>query len=250
MLNLAATRSLVAVGGDWPCVVLDDALLAPLELVTLASTHRAAFAPAVASGFPGLELPLPDSVAAGIAGGFAALYAAPLGLGPLLSAQGRLSLVTLAAEQLQPLQRLCHRDRLFVAPGERAIAAVLYLFEDATLGGTGFFVPQQDAAATEALMASFATMNTTQASARLDRPPGYLTRSNAFFERVQTVSARWNRLIIYDGHQFHGSSIERPDLLSDDPLLGRLTLNLFLQFADYSALSDMGRSIPPEHAPT
>jgi hypothetical protein len=54
-----------------------------------------------------------------------------------------------------------------------------------------------------------------------------MTASNAFFEKVATVPARWNRMIFYTGTIFHSGEIVHPQLLSDDPRTGRLTLNGF-----------------------
>lgn len=42
-----------------------------------------------------------------------------------------------------------------------------------------------------------------------------------------TVPARLNRMIVYPGMQFHSSDIARPEAMSPDPLLGRLTFNGF-----------------------
>ena len=56
---------------------------------------------------------------------------------------------------------------------------------------------------------------------------GYMTGSNAYFERVAKINAAWNRAIFYDGSLFHGPDVDQPSLLSDDVLRGRLTLNGF-----------------------
>jgi Family of unknown function (DUF6445) len=146
-----------------------------------------------------------------------------LGLRRVVPVSGRLSMVTLQPEALSPLQRLCHRDRLFVDEREGAVAGVLYLFDAPALGGTNFFRPRLPPQDIERLMQSAAAGAGEAASL----PPGYLTRSNPWFEFVRAVPARWNRLIFYDGSQFHGSHIEHPGLLSADPRRGRLTINLF-----------------------
>ena len=58
-------------------------------------------------------------------------------------------------------------------------------------------------------------------------PPAYLAASNTHFEQSAVVPAAFNRAVFYDGGQFHSSHITQPDLLSDDPARGRLTLNGF-----------------------
>jgi Family of unknown function (DUF6445) len=57
--------------------------------------------------------------------------------------------------------------------------------------------------------------------------PSYMAGSNAYFERVAQVSAAWNRMIFYDGGQFHSGEINEPAGMSADPRVGRLTLNGF-----------------------
>ena len=58
-------------------------------------------------------------------------------------------------------------------------------------------------------------------------PGGYMTASNAWFEKVLTVPARFNRLIVYEGTLFHSGEIAHPELLDADPRRGRLSLNGF-----------------------
>jgi Rps23 Pro-64 3,4-dihydroxylase Tpa1-like proline 4-hydroxylase len=60
--------------------------------------------------------------------------------------------------------------------------------------------------------------------------PRYMTASNEWFEQVATVPAKFNRAIFYDGSVFHAAQIERPQLLTDDPATGRLTLNGFFRY--------------------
>ena len=228
MLNPSPSLSTLDVGGPRPCVVADDALVDPGALVDLAAAHQASFGRAAGSAYPGLELPLPESVVERFCANYLAHAAALHGVTEVLRAQGRLSLVTLQPHELAAIQRVCHRDRLFAQPGECAIAAVLYLYADEALGGTSFFRPRQDAARTEALMRALARDDAAAAELLAGQGPGYLTRSSPHFELTATVPPKWNRLIWYDGSQFHGSHIEHPGRLSPDPAHGRLTLNLFL----------------------
>jgi hypothetical protein len=220
----------VTVPGQLPCVLLDDAFDGADELVELASRHRDAFAPTGVNRFPGPELPLPASATRSLVENLSPLFVEHFGARVLVDAHARLSIATLQPRQLAPIQRLCHRDRLAQVPGEAVLAGVLYLFQDERLGGTSFFEPLQDAAATEALMQRVAMATRIDADALLGGPPAYLTESNRWFRLVQTVPARWNRFIFYDGCVFHGSHIDQPELLRDDPRQGRLTLNLFLRY--------------------
>jgi hypothetical protein len=228
MFQGAPRVSIQHVRDETPCVIVDDALLDPQAVVEVAIAHRNAFSRPVGNAYPGLELPLPDSVVQQFAEQFEQHAAFTLQVEQVLQASGRLSLATLRADQLSAIQRVCHRDRLFTSPGQRAIAGVLYLFHDERLGGTSFFRPRGTPAETELLMRDL-SRNDVESLKHLDsQNPGYLTRSTPHFELTATVSPKWNRMIWYDGSEFHGSHIEDPDLLSTDPSSGRLTLNLFL----------------------
>lgn len=208
-------------------VVLDDILLEPSALVEVACRHRVAFAPPAGNAFPGPELPLPEAVMDAWCQVLGRHAAAALGIDALGAATGRLSLVTQSPEALSPVQRLCHRDRLGTGPGERALASVIYLFDQPGFGGTSFYRPRQPPAATEALMAAVPAMSHAALTEALGTPPGYLAAGNAWFERVAVLAPRFNRAIFYAGDLFHSSDVPDPTVLSDDPRLGRLTLNGF-----------------------
>lgn len=227
MFNARPTVSQVPVGDGAVCVVIDDALDDPQALVDLSMRHRAAFTLADGNAFPGLELPLPDGVVERFSECFAQRARATLGARRLLRASGRLSMVTLPPERLSPLQRVCHRDRLQAAADECVGAGVLYLFRNPALGGTSFYRPRASAHETDALMQHWSGIDSAQFSRETGWPAAYMTQSNPHFEQTGEVTARWNRLIFYDGSRFHTSHIEQPQLLTDDPAQGRLTVNLF-----------------------
>ena len=67
----------------------------------------------------------------------------------------------------------------------------------------------------------------TDFTARHGVQPGYMTASNAWFEKLLAVEPRWNRLIFYSGMVFHAADITQPERLGTDPRTGRLTLNGF-----------------------
>lgn len=227
MFNPRPQVSRIAIGESDIAVVIDGVLAEPGALVELAVRHREAFTPAATNAFPGLELPLPDAAVERFAECFSQHARSAVGARRVLSATGRLSMVTHGPSQLSPMQRLCHRDRLAAQPDQCVGAAVLYLFRDPALGGTNIFRSRHAADDTDALMRRFSTLDNAAFSAETGWAPGYMTQSNQHFERVAAIEPRWNRMICYDGSLFHGSHIEQPERLSDDPSIGRLTLNLF-----------------------
>jgi len=227
VLNTEFKRAVVPIVGDRHCVVLDNVLTAPELLVALSSHHLEAFLPVRHNGYPGVELPLPDAALTPFIDLFVKEAGAALGVSSVIAAAGRLSMVTRGADELTPLQRVCHRDRLGAGTGQVAAAGVLYLFEDPALGGTAFFRPRLGEERANQLIEKLSSATEEEADELLGSHRCYLASSNAHFEHLVTVAPGFNRLIFYDGSVFHSSAISAPEKLSADPRRGRLTLNLF-----------------------
>jgi Family of unknown function (DUF6445) len=218
--------SIVPIAGDEHCIVIDDALADPQRLVAWAAD--CAFEPPRGFPYPGRVGAAPATLTQGLIDYFAQHVRAHLGARRTLSLVTRLSLITLPPEELEPRQWQCHRDRVADSANELLFAAsVLYLFRDPALGGTSFYWPRQPPAQTDRLVADSQTLDAREFAERYGLLPGYMAGSNAYFERLATVPARWNRAIFYDGSLFHSADVDQPALLSTDPQQGRLTLNAF-----------------------
>jgi len=208
------------------CWVIDDALADPEGLVEWARGQ--AFEPPQGYPYPGVVVDATPAVTQRMSEYFAQYLRKHLGVRRIVDLTCRLSMVTLPPAKLEPRQWLCHRDRIAADPRQTLFAAsVLYLFREAAVGGTSFYVPRQDPAATDRMLADSQMLEGPEFSARYGVRPGYMTDSNAYFERIASVPAAWNRLIFYDGGLFHSADVEQPTLLSADPARGRLTLNGF-----------------------
>ena len=142
------------------------------------------------------------------------------------------SLATLQPEEFTWIQRLCHTDPR-LEPGRVNFAALLYLFDNPDMGGTGFY-----RFINPGFWQEMATMQREDPDAGLDvlrekfqmfrDPPCYMSESNEAAELLDRVPARFNRLVFYSGDLPHSASITQSDLLSSDPAEGRLTLNCFV----------------------
>ena len=140
-------------------------------------------------------------------------------------------MTTTQPDKLSHRQRMCHTDPTS-APGRRCYAALVYLFTNEGLGGTGFYrwrepelvrkakaIEREDPGRSLAfLQEHFPTFRKT---AR------YMTGSNEIAELLCTIPARYNRLVFYSGTVPHSAAITAPELLSTDIQKGRLTLNIF-----------------------
>jgi hypothetical protein len=213
------------------CVIVDDFLAEPHALVEYACSHPSEFAhPNI--GYPGVQIRVNDDAMAEIyrfvRSKMSKEYSFMRGR---IGIRSLLSLVTTPPERLSFMQRICHVDPNADA-GRAKYAALIYLFGDERLGGTSFYrwrnealvwqgvnLLRRDAAQGEELMKRhFETLR---------GPPQYMTASNDVAELVYTVPPRFNRFVFYSGDLPHTGAVEAPELLSEDPRKGRLTLNLF-----------------------
>lgn len=217
----------VDIGDGHRCLVVDEALLEPEAWVEFAAANAGAFSERPNNGFPGPELHLPDAALSSLDDFFAQHARRLIGARRTVRRYARFSLASRAPEALSPWQWFCHTDRLEDGPGQVVGASVLYLFKDASLGGTGFYRPLRAPGYIAALVKASASLSPEEFAERSGIARGYMTESNEWFERVAGVPAAFNRLILYPGHVFHSGDIHSPEKLSADPRRGRLTINGF-----------------------
>ncbi len=227
MFNPRPRIDVLPIDGTHACYVIDDALRQPEQLVDYARANRERFEMAPHNAYPGLELRMQDDFSAHLDDFFRLHVRARLGARRTQRMYSRLSMATLAPEQLQPPQWICHRDRMIFAANQCIAASVLYLFHDASLGGTAFFIAKKPARTIDVMIHESGTLAAETFASKYGVERGYFTGSNDYFEKVLSVPAKWNRLIFYDGDVFHTGDMQAVKKLSDDPDTGRLTLNGF-----------------------
>ena len=221
----------VEIGNGQFYLLVDDFLHHPHAAVQYAIDHIDKFE-LMRSGYPGMLLRPEDSRMAEIYGFVRRQVGRPLGFyrgGVNLTTF--FSLTTLQPEQLNWAQRMCHTDPR-TEEGHKNVAGLVYLFDDPELGGTGFFKFRNREILTHATVIGETDMQGALAYLRehlqmYREPPCYLTESNDVAELLATVPARFNRAIFYSGDIPHNAMIAAPQLLSNNPQSGRLTMNLF-----------------------
>jgi hypothetical protein len=176
--------------------------------------------------YPGLRAPVPPRLAEAMRAKVAPLLATHFGLerAPAVS-EAYYSLVTTSPGALAPIQRLPHFDG--VEP--RRIALLLFLGHTAQ-GGTAFY--RQRATGYESVDA----MRLERYSAELDAEvrahglpaPSYIAGDTPLFEQIAVQPGAFNRALVYAGNTLHCAWLPPEVVLTPDPLVGRLTLNLFL----------------------
>ena len=136
------------------------------------------------------------------------------------------SLVTLAPEELAPLQRIPHYDH---ASGE--LVAIMHYLLGPETGGTAFYRHRRTGFETITLEREPAY---DAALAEDERaygmpPQGYFHGHGDRYELIGEVEAQPDRLILYRGKLLHSGVIPDPAALSSDPREGRVTINMFLR---------------------
>lgn len=235
MFNPRPSIRYIPIAEQQVCAVIDDFLLEPQKMVDFALAQRERFVSDEDNYYPGPELHLSREVSISLDQYFMQHVRSALGARRNKGVSCRLSMATLTPHQLHPLQRLCHRDAEVFPPGESMGASVLYLFKDAALGGTSFYRPKKSLDEIRHLMQLANTVSNEELTGLIKTAPAYMNASNDFFELVCTIPPAWNRAIFYSGTVFHAAQIERPELLSNDPAVGRLTMNGFFKFRLASA---------------
>ena len=208
-------------------VVVDNASGDPTRLVDIA-TKRTTFTPAAqaGSGYPGLLAPAPVAYINAMVGFVLPLIVAHFATGPVAPARarGNFSLVTTPPEALNPDQRIPHVDT-----ADRLQFATVHFLSPDNADGTGFFRHRATGFETidaERLPAYRASLDRE----RVDPPPsGYRIESDAQFERIGAIEARYDRLVLYRAALLHSGLVSHLPDAAADPARGRLTGNLFLQ---------------------
>lgn len=213
------------------CLIVDDFLLSPQEIVNFSCNNADEFSIPDRS-YPGLLFDVNDDAMTEI---YRFIRRKMTQYFPFLKGGMRLStylsMVTMQPDELSSLQRLCHTDPR-QSPDRRNYAALVYLFENKALGGTGFYrwkniELMQQATAIEQDDAEKGMAFLQEHFPTFRQPPSYMTGSNEIAELIAMIPARFNRLIFYSGDIPHGAAISEPELLSNDFRSGRLTLNCF-----------------------
>ncbi len=230
-INTDASIRRETISGDQYCVIVDDFLKDPHELVEFAGQHAGKFSKPE-SGYPGQQFHVNDAAMTDI---YAFIRSKMTKHFPFfrggMNLWALLSMVTMQTDELPNLQRICHTDPI-PSPDRKIYAALVYLFENEGLGGTGFYrykdrelVWKAAAIESEDSIKGLAFLQKKFPTFR--KPARYMTGSNEIAELLCTIPARFNRMVFYSGDVPHSGAITAPELLSKDFRKGRLTLNIF-----------------------
>lgn len=206
-----------------PVVVIDDLLADPAAWRAQA---EAADYGEMGAHYPGLRSPVSYGAAARMRDELADVIGGAFALDPVPPVlECFYSIVTVAPEQLRPIQRLPHVDGL-----EPDRLALLVYLSGAEQGGTAFYRQRETGFETvdEGRFPAF--------KAALDRgiarhglpPAAYIDGNTPLYEQIARYDAAPNRALIYRSHALHCAAIPPGTALPADPATGRLSINSFL----------------------
>jgi Family of unknown function (DUF6445) len=223
-----AIRTIPISAGREVALIVDNFVSEPELLVEYAAAHST-FDAVSDNFYPGTRAPIPPIYCFALRAFLGAAIAEAFGLtnNALTGELSHFSLVTTQAEKLRVAQRMPHFD----SHDPKQLALLHYLCEPSQ-GGTSFYrhlstgfefvdAPRKQIYA-EALAADLA---------RLGPPPAqYICGDDPLFARAATVSAAFNRVLIYRSINLHSADIGSGFEFSGNPRQGRLTANTFFYY--------------------
>ena len=232
--NPKAKMKTVSLDGGAKVFVIDDFLENPEELVSLAEAVSPQFHFQAGHPYPGPQLLLPEDLSAQIDEFFQANCRERLGVKHPVGMYARFSRVVTDPSQLDPRQRVCHRDDTGIEHGHSMAALVHYLFKDEKLGGTVFFKSLMSPSQLHQFRLDTSGLDGASFAAKYGIEAGYMTDTNRYFERIGYVPGKWNRAVFYDGGILHSGNIQW-DAERYHSGNGRLTVNAFFKHRNVMA---------------
>lgn len=212
-----------------PVLVIDDFLRYPHHLCDLAMQGDI-FRTNPTDYYPGIRKPVPGEYAKTISDFIQSSYLDLFQLPISSKAEVGLcafSMVSTPQEQLRPIQSLPHFDNSC----STQLAVVHYLCP-VDMGGTSFYRHKQTGyeVISENRLKTYAETLKKEVVRAQFQGMKYINESNQWFEKIGSVEARFNRVVIFNGNRLHAGNISPTKSISSDPEKGRLTINTFLNF--------------------
>lgn len=228
-INLKNNIEVLFIGQEsTPFIILDNFVTEPEILISLACDDNPYHAQPT-DYYPGIRKPLPSNYGELICSQLFDLLRSTYQLKDAVAAKTLLSAFSISTtppDQLRPIQMLPHFDTT-----ENNQFALVHYLCDVQHGGTSFYRHKQTGyeRITKTRFPQYATLLKQQAQAEnLHLTPAYIANNSSLFERIHSVEARKNRVVIYPSNLLHSGNIQPQQGLSSDPRKGRLTISSFI----------------------
>ena len=213
-----------------PVLTVEGALAEPKMLVDYAAQEvRFAQAWNEHGGYPGIRSPAPLNYVGKLVRALdpSIRRAFELTQVRLARAECNFSMVTQPPERLTPLQRIPHVDT-----ADPLQFAILHYLCGPEHGGTAFY--RHRATGFETLTADRLPIYEQirdRELPELDASTSYITGDSKHYEQTAAFDAAFDRVLIYRSRTFHSGMIPAVSTLCSNPRVGRLTANIFLNYA-------------------
>jgi len=228
--NYSANIQRLAIGSEQqPVVIVDNLLDDPEKLLDYAEQGDK-FKSISSDYYPGIRKSIEGAYPFYICDFIRDFFSQPMSLSEYSKANVSLcalSLATTKASKLRPIQSLPHFD----SADEMQFAVVHYLCSS-DCGGTSFYKHRKTGyeSITVSRIKTYATILKDQVLSNRFQGKRYMDGDNEWFERIATVEAKFNRAVFYRGNSIHSGNIKPGNDLSNNPRIGRLTANTFVNF--------------------
>jgi Family of unknown function (DUF6445) len=205
-----------------PVVVMENFVLRPELFADDAA--MLGFAP-MGPHYPGIRAVVPPALVKRFVEPLAPLIADVFGVHDCTVVDALYSLVTTKPEALTPIQRLPHFDG--VEPGRLAL---LHFLGGAAESGTAFYRHRATGfeTVTAARLPDYERTLESEVLAKGVPGAAYIAGDTDIFEQIAVFEGHYNRALLYRSNALHCARIPDNLALSDDPAVGRLTVNTFL----------------------
>lgn len=229
-INLKNNIEVIFIGKEsTPLIIVDDFFTEPETLISLACDDNPYHAQPT-DYYPGIRKLSPPNYSELLSCLLFDLLKNTYQLKGVIAAKTILSAFSIATtppNKLRPIQMLPHFDT-----SENNQFALVHYLCDAKHGGTSFYRHKQTGyeRITETRFPQYAKLLKQQAKAEnLHLTPSYISNDSSLYERIHSVDARKNRVVIYPSNLLHSGNIQPQQGLSSDPQQGRLTISSFIR---------------------
>lgn len=229
IINRQAKPSFGQVGNQKIPVLIMDQLLEDLDSSLLSDIDKLTF-DQFDTYYPGIRAELPEQYIATVAIAMMPLirqmYSIPSNLN-MEFYPSYYSLVTKQPDELSTLQSVPHID----GTQEHRYALIHYL-NPSPHGGTAFYrhKPTGYERITEQQKDKFWDSFDDYHNNNGEPTANYIDSSTEHFDKIGEVPYEQNRLVLYPGNLLHSGSIIHDQDIDANPVTGRLTANIFLNF--------------------
>jgi hypothetical protein len=229
-INPAMEVTIRLVGNEkTPVIVIDNVLTESRSLRNYAS-NSAQFEPDNVTVYPGIRAQLPKQYTDLMQQLICPLLRQHFVVAEALeysSTMAYFSLLTTPVDELGMLQRMPHFDSV-----KKSNFALVHYLNEGEFGGTGFFRhrPTGFENIADHRYSSFLFAAKTFVKNHGQPPIKYIDTSDAHYELIERVEYKPNRLVAYPGTLLHSGLVQADIDIGADPVRGRLTANLFIDF--------------------